>query len=210
MSDHRAHPGARGRGKVTLDVEFAERLADVAVAVPTPAVAEFLLAFLERTQFASPRAGEFARHAVQQLPADRLAAIEPVMRSLATAPAAQQLAFAEGLASVSRLAGRTRPVTYKVNLYCDLKPDYLGSEKDSVFVRAEAVHKDDDLSVGRATFQIGPCRTIHRYALLHQPAFAAHRLLELSVQNGGRYHVKQHGDGNENRSEGKKIVHKIR
>ena len=87
----------------------AERLADVAVAVPTPAVAEFLLAFLERTKFASPRAGEFARHAVQQLPADRLAAIEPVMRSLATAPAAQQLAFAEGLASVSRLAGRTLP-----------------------------------------------------------------------------------------------------
>ena len=38
-----------------------------------------------------------------------------------------------------RLAGRTRPVTYKVNLYCDLKPDYVGSEKDSVYVRAEAV-----------------------------------------------------------------------
>ena len=95
--------------RLAADPAAAERLADVAVAVPTPAVAEFLLAYLERTKFASPRAGEFARHAVQQLPADRLAAIEPVMRSLATAPAAQQLAFAEGLASVSRLFGRTLP-----------------------------------------------------------------------------------------------------
>ena len=95
--------------RLATDPVAAERLADVAVAVPTPAVAEFLLAYLERTKFASPRAGEFARHAVQQLPADRLAAIEPVMRSLAAAPAAQQLAFAEGLASVSRLAGRTLP-----------------------------------------------------------------------------------------------------
>ena len=95
--------------RLAADPAAAERLADVAVAVPTPAVAEFLLAYLERTKFASPRAGEFARHAVQQLPADRLAAVEPVMRSLATAPAAQQLSFAEGLASVSRLAGRTLP-----------------------------------------------------------------------------------------------------
>jgi putative heme-binding domain-containing protein len=95
--------------RLAADPAAAERLADVGVAVPTPAVAEFLLAYLERTQFASPRAGEFARHAVQQLPPDRLAAIEPVMRSLAAAPAAQQLAFAEGLASVSRLAGRTLP-----------------------------------------------------------------------------------------------------
>ncbi len=95
--------------RLAAEPAAAERLADVAVAVPTPAVAEFLLAFLERTQFASPRAGEFARHAVRQLPADRLAAIEPVMRSLAAAPAAQQLAFAEGLASVSRLADRTLP-----------------------------------------------------------------------------------------------------
>jgi len=38
-----------------------------------------------------------------------------------------------------RLAGRTRPVTYKVNLYCDLKPEYLNSDRDSVYIRAEAV-----------------------------------------------------------------------
>ena len=49
--------------------------------------------------------------------------------------------FLSGLGVVlpPRLAGRTRPVTYKVNLYCDLKPEYLHSEKDCVFIRAEAV-----------------------------------------------------------------------
>jgi putative heme-binding domain-containing protein len=87
----------------------ADRLADVAVAVPTPVVAEFLLAHLARTKFASPRAGEFARHAVLHLPADRLAAIEPLVRSLDTAPAAQKLAFAEGLAAASRLPDRKLP-----------------------------------------------------------------------------------------------------
>ena len=87
----------------------SDRLADVALAVPTPAVAEFLLTHLERTHFTSPRAGEFARHAVQHLPADRLATIEPVMRSLATAPVAQQLAFAEGLAAAARQPDRTLP-----------------------------------------------------------------------------------------------------
>ena len=39
----------------------------------------------------------------------------------------------------ARLEGRTRPVHYTVNLYCDLKPDYPGSDKDSVILRAEAV-----------------------------------------------------------------------
>lgn len=38
-----------------------------------------------------------------------------------------------------RLAGRTRPVVTTVNLYCELRPEYLGSEKDCVFLRAEAI-----------------------------------------------------------------------
>jgi len=87
----------------------AERLADVALAVPTPAVAEFLLAHLERTRFASPRAGEFARHAVLQLPAARFAAIVPLTSTLAAAPLAQRFALADGLAAVSRLPDRTLP-----------------------------------------------------------------------------------------------------
>ena len=57
------------------------------------------------------------------------------------------------------------------------------------------------------------CRIIYHESFslkLKGHSFAAHRLLELAVQNGGRYHVKQYGDGNENCSEGKEIVHKIR
>ncbi len=44
-----------------------------------------------------------------------------------------------GLPLPPRLEGRTRPVHYTVNLYCDLRPDYPGSDKQSVFLRAEAV-----------------------------------------------------------------------
>ncbi len=87
----------------------AERLADVALAVPTPVVAEFLLAHLERTRFASPRAGEFARHAVLNLPAGRFPAIVPLTSALAAAPLAQRFALADGLAAVSRLPDRTLP-----------------------------------------------------------------------------------------------------
>jgi hypothetical protein len=38
-----------------------------------------------------------------------------------------------------RLARRTRPVAYRVNLYCDLMPEAFHSDKDAVFIRAEAV-----------------------------------------------------------------------
>jgi hypothetical protein len=40
------------------------QIADVAVAVPSPVSAAFLLGHLERTAFAGERAGEFARHAM--------------------------------------------------------------------------------------------------------------------------------------------------
>lgn len=87
----------------------ADRVADICVAVPTPAAADFLLGYLERGKFAGPRAGEFAKHAVAQLPADRLVAIEPLLGALKKVPPAQRLAFAEGLASVAVKTDRTLP-----------------------------------------------------------------------------------------------------
>lgn len=89
--------------------DAAESLAEVLLAVATPAASGFLLGHLERTRFASERAGEFARHAVLQLPADRFEAIAPLVRSLAQAPATQQLALAEGLAAASLLPVRLLP-----------------------------------------------------------------------------------------------------
>ena len=87
----------------------AGHLAEVCLAVPTPAAAEFLLGHLERSTFAGPRAGDFARHAVAQLPPDRFAAVLPLLRSLAAAPLAQRVALADGLASVAAQPGRTLP-----------------------------------------------------------------------------------------------------
>ncbi|MSU47917.1 MAG: c-type cytochrome [Opitutus sp.] len=89
----------------------AERVADVCLAVPTPAAAEFLLGHLEKTKFAGARAGEFAKHAALQLPPDGLSAIEPILGSLKRVPPSQRLAFAEGLAAVAAKTDRTLPTT---------------------------------------------------------------------------------------------------
>ncbi len=85
------------------------QLADVAVAVPSPVSAAFLLGYLERTAFAGERAGEFARHAVRYLDPERLeTAVMAMIRSLEQAPAAQRLALAEGLSST--LVQNRRPL----------------------------------------------------------------------------------------------------
>ena len=81
--------------------EDAVRLADVAVAVATPAAAEFLLAHLERVGVSGPRAGEFARHAVRQLGPGRASAVEALIGNLEGAPLEQRLALAEGLAGAA-------------------------------------------------------------------------------------------------------------
>jgi putative membrane-bound dehydrogenase-like protein len=87
----------------------ADRVADVCLAVPTPAAASFLLGYLERTKFASPRAGDFARHAVLQLPASEFSTVLPLLHSLARAPRPQRLALAEGLAMVAAKPDRSLP-----------------------------------------------------------------------------------------------------
>ncbi|HUR57481.1 MAG TPA: c-type cytochrome, partial [Opitutaceae bacterium] len=54
-------------------------------------------------------AGEFARHAVLQLPADGFAKVEPLLQSLAKAPVTQRVALAEGLATVAAKPDRKLP-----------------------------------------------------------------------------------------------------
>ena len=87
----------------------AERVAELCLAVPTPAAAGFLLEHLERAKAAGPRAGELARHAVQHLPPDAFAAVSPLLAALERAPTAQRLAVAEGLAAIAVKPGRTLP-----------------------------------------------------------------------------------------------------
>ncbi|MES2694094.1 MAG: c-type cytochrome [Verrucomicrobiota bacterium] len=107
----------------------AERLiAEILLAVPTPASAEFLLGYLERTQFAAARAGDLARHAVLQLPAERFAEVLPLLRSLARAPLAQRITLAEGLASVATQAKRTLPAEVQTWLHNNLLAALRGKD----------------------------------------------------------------------------------
>ncbi len=91
------------------EASAAARVADVCLAVRTPASAHFLLDYLRETKFAAPRTAEFARHAVQNLPADDFEAVLPLLRSLGKAPLGQRLTLAEGLAAVASKPGRTLP-----------------------------------------------------------------------------------------------------
>lgn len=84
------------------DGSASERIADVSMAVKTPAAAEFLLRHLERTKFAGPRSAEYARHAVMNLGPERTEAVAALMRRLDRAPLRDQFALAEGIAAARR------------------------------------------------------------------------------------------------------------
>lgn len=89
--------------------EAAGRIAEICLAVPTPAAATYLREHLEGPGAAAPRAGELARHAVQHLPPEALGAVGPLLDALGRAPRAQRLAFAEGLAAIVLKSDRTLP-----------------------------------------------------------------------------------------------------
>lgn len=92
-----------------IDAATAARVADVCLAVRTPAAAHFLLTYLGEIRFSGPRTAEFARHAVQNLPAADFDAVTPLLSSLGSAPVAQRLTLAEGLATVAAKPDRTLP-----------------------------------------------------------------------------------------------------
>jgi putative heme-binding domain-containing protein len=86
-----------------------ERLADIALAIKTPEAATFLLAQLERTKFSAPRAGEYLKHAVLNLPSEKLGEVESLVAKLGDAPLPQRLALADGISQAARLRGLKLP-----------------------------------------------------------------------------------------------------
>lgn len=94
------------RWRLAGGAQADRNLADVAVAVKTPAAGTFLLGYLERSSFADARSGEFARHAVTQLPTENFTVVETLIQKLAEAKMEPRLSLAEGLANVARLPGR--------------------------------------------------------------------------------------------------------
>lgn len=97
------------RAWAALSAAAAERVADVCLAVPTPAAAEFLLEHLATIKFAGPRIGEFAKHAVLNLSSAALATLEPILASLQRVPPGQRFAVAEGLAAVAAKPDQSLP-----------------------------------------------------------------------------------------------------
>lgn len=88
---------------------WAQRLADIALAVATPESADFLLAHLDRTKLTAPRAGEYLRHAALHLPAEKFGTLVFLVKKLGDAPLVQKLAVADGLTQATRQRGMKLP-----------------------------------------------------------------------------------------------------
>ncbi|MBI5768300.1 MAG: c-type cytochrome [Verrucomicrobia bacterium] len=80
----------------------AARVADLCLALPTPAAARFLIGHVRAQKNPDPRIGDFAKHIAQHLPAEEFESFAALLKPLSTAPALQRLAAAEGLASLAR------------------------------------------------------------------------------------------------------------
>jgi putative heme-binding domain-containing protein len=87
----------------------ADLLADITLAIKTPDAAEFLLAQLERTRFSAPRAGEYLKHAVLNLPTEKIGSIVSLIAKLGDAPLPQRLALADGISQAARQRGLKLP-----------------------------------------------------------------------------------------------------
>ena len=105
----KAPEGFRWASKLATTDKSAALLADIALAVPTAASAEFLLDHLQRTNFQAPRAGEYLRHIAQQLPAEKVGQLIGLVQRLGDVPEAQKLALADGLMQASRERGLKLP-----------------------------------------------------------------------------------------------------
>jgi hypothetical protein len=93
----------------TADKTAATTLAEICLAVPTPAAAEFVLDHLRQTKFGGPRAAELLRHAVKHLPDSRLAELPALADTLRQTKNSPTLALAEGLAALAAIPGRSLP-----------------------------------------------------------------------------------------------------
>ncbi|MGB8165975.1 MAG: c-type cytochrome [Chthoniobacteraceae bacterium] len=89
--------------------EQGERLADGSLAVTLPDSAAFLLTHLERTKLETPRAGEYLKHAVLYLPAEKLDAVAKLVAQVGNAPLPRKLALATNLTDAAKQRGGALP-----------------------------------------------------------------------------------------------------
>ncbi len=172
--------GFRAARKIArADSDFAERLADVALAVPTPASAEFLLAHLQRTKLATPRAGEYLRHVALHVGPERIPAVIEAIDKLSDAPLAQRLAVADGLGDAARKRNLQLPASATAWLQRTML-DALSSDDGTLLDRAIAAVRDTTLD---AKFE--PLRKIAADPKGHGPRRAAALEALTNLPRGG-------------------------
>jgi putative heme-binding domain-containing protein len=118
----------------------AEIIADVAIAVPGPAAAEFLVAHLQRTNFSNGRAGDQLKHVAMQAAPERLPQIVELLEKATDAHAAR-LAFADGLFDATRKRGLKLPEVTSGWVQSTLL-EALGSKDEGTIKRALQAVRD--------------------------------------------------------------------
>ncbi len=89
-------------------------VADVSLAVPSPAAADFLLAHLRRTALGSERAGEFVRHAARHIGGKNFPKLVALTAKVAKAPLPRRFALANALTTAARERNFVLPETAQV------------------------------------------------------------------------------------------------
>jgi putative membrane-bound dehydrogenase-like protein len=117
------------------DADASEKIADVSLGAPTPESAEYLLGHLKRTKLATPRAGEYLRHAALNIAPERIAAVAGLVDALNNAPLTQRLSAADGLSQAARQRGIQLPESASAWLQRTMV-EALGSRDDALLKRA--------------------------------------------------------------------------
>ena len=92
-----------------LSADQQELLAAVCLAVPMPTSGDFLLAYLARSGFAAPRAGDYLRHAALHLSEEKIPALFAFVEKADAASLPQRLALADGFNQAARERKLTVP-----------------------------------------------------------------------------------------------------
>jgi putative heme-binding domain-containing protein len=118
-----------------MDADTSEKIADVSLGAPTSEAAEYLLGHLKRTNLATPRAGEYLRHAALNIAPERIPAVAALLDSLNNAPLTQRLSAADGLTQAARQRGVHLPDATTAWLQRTMV-EALGSSDDALLKRA--------------------------------------------------------------------------
>jgi glucose/arabinose dehydrogenase len=132
--------GFEWAAQVGASPKAAEIIGDVAVGVPGPAAAEFLLAHLQRTNFSNGRAGDQLKHIAMHAAPERLPQVVELLEKSSDTRGAR-LAFADGLFDAARKRGLQLPEATFAWVQSTLV-EALGSKDEGTIKRALQAVRD--------------------------------------------------------------------